>query len=60
MMSRNSQGSIVAFVLGLLFSGIGTIIMVLREVWQSETNEFEEEQVSVDVRQMYKEIITPV
>ena len=32
---RNITGCIVAFALGLLLSGIGTIIMVLREVWQS-------------------------
>ena len=44
---RDIQGSIVAFVLGLLLSGIGTIIMVLREVWQSETYDFELEKDDV-------------
>ena len=44
---RDIQGSIVAFVLGLLLSGIGTIIMVLREVWQAETYDFELEKDDV-------------
>lgn len=44
---RDIQGSIVAFFLGLLLSGLGTIIMVLREVWQSETYDFELEKDDV-------------
>lgn len=44
---RDIQGSIVAFILGLLLSGIGTIIMVLREVWQAETYDFELEKDDV-------------
>ena len=44
---RDIQGNIVAFVLGLLLSGIGTIIMVLREVWQAETYDFELEKDDV-------------
>ena len=44
---RNRLGNIVAFILGLLLSGIGTIIMVLREVWQAETYDFELEKDDV-------------
>ena len=44
---RDIQGSIVAFCLGVLLSGLGTIIMVLREVWQSETYDFELEKDDV-------------
>ena len=45
--NRNIKGNIVAFCLGLLLSGIGTIIMVLREVWQAETYDFELEKDDV-------------
>lgn len=35
MKKRNIIGTCVAFVLGLLFNGLGTVEMVLRELWQS-------------------------
>ena len=38
---RNIYGTCVAFVLGLLFNGLGTVTMVLRELWQSRKYGFD-------------------
>lgn len=35
MNRRDKIGLAVAFLLGLLFNGLSTIVMVLRECWQS-------------------------
>lgn len=47
MSRRDKIGTAVAFVLGLLLGGIGTIIMVLRECWQSYRHGFEIETADV-------------
>ena len=44
---RNKLGIAVACLMGLFLGGLGTIIMVLREVWQSETYDFELEKDDV-------------
>lgn len=36
MNRRDKIGLVVAFLLGVLFNGIGTIIMVCRELYQSK------------------------
>ena len=41
MKKRNIIGTCVAFVLGLLFNGLGTVAMVLRELWQSRKYGFD-------------------
>ena len=33
---RNKVGMVLAFVLGVLFSGLGMMVMALREQWQSK------------------------
>ena len=38
---RNIQGTIVAFILGLLLGGLGIAVMVFREVWQWRTYDFD-------------------
>lgn len=40
MNKRDKIGLAVAFLLGLLFNSIGTIVMVLRECWQSRRHGF--------------------
>lgn len=40
---RNIQGTIVAFILGLLFGGLGTITMVARELMQAYKYDFDVE-----------------
>lgn len=40
---RNIQGTIVAFVLGLLLGGLGTITMVARELIQAYKYDFDVE-----------------
>lgn len=40
---RNIQGTIVAFVLGLLLGGLGTITMVARELMQAYKYDFDVE-----------------
>lgn len=47
MNRRDKTGTAVAFALGLLLGGIGTIIMVLRELWQSKKHGFEIETADV-------------
>ena len=47
MNMRDKTGTAVAFVLGLLLNGLGTIIMVLRECWQSYRHGFEIETADV-------------
>ena len=44
---RNKLGIAVACLMGLLFGGLGTIIMVLRECWQSHKGGFEIEKDDV-------------
>lgn len=38
---RNIQGTVVAFVLGLLLGGLGTITMVARELMQAYKYDFD-------------------
>ena len=38
---RNIQGTIVAFILGLLLGGLGTITMVARELMQAYKYDFD-------------------
>ena len=40
---RNIQGTIVAFILGLLLGGLGTITMVARELMQAYKYDFDVE-----------------
>lgn len=40
---RNIQGTIVAFILGLLLGGLGTIVMVARELMQAYKYDFDVE-----------------
>lgn len=40
MNRRDKIGLAVAFLLGVLLGGIGTITMVLRECWQSRRHDF--------------------
>ena len=47
MNRRDKIGLAVAFLLGLLFNGLGTITMVLRECWQSYKWGFEIETADV-------------
>jgi len=47
MNRRDKIGLAVAFLLGLLFNGLGTITMVLRECWQSYKGGFEIETADV-------------
>lgn len=47
MNRRDKLGLAVAFLLGLLFNGLGTIVMVLRECWQSYKGGFEIETADV-------------
>lgn len=47
MTRRNIIGLAVSFLAGLLLGGIGTIIMVLRECWQSYRHGFEIETADV-------------
>lgn len=37
---RNKVGMVLAFVLGVLFSGLGMMVMALREQWQSKRGGF--------------------
>lgn len=47
MNRRDKIGLAVAFLLGVLFNGLGTITMVLRECWQSYRHGFEIETADV-------------
>lgn len=47
MNRRDKTGLAVAFLLGVLFNSIGTIVMVLRECWQSYKYHFEIETADV-------------
>ena len=47
MNRRDKIGLAVAFLLGLLFNGLGTITMVLRECWQSYKVGFDIETADV-------------
>jgi len=38
---RNKVGMVLAFVLGVLFSGLGMMVMALREQWQSKKGGFQ-------------------
>lgn len=40
MNRRDKIGLAVAFLLGVLLGGLGTIVMVLRECWQSRRHGF--------------------
>lgn len=40
MNKRDKIGLAVAFLLGVLLGGLGTITMVLRECWQSRRHDF--------------------
>lgn len=40
---RNIQGTIVAFILGLLLGGLGTITMIARELMQAYKYDFDVE-----------------
>lgn len=40
---RNIQGTIVAFILGLILGGLGTITMVARELMQAYKYDFDVE-----------------
>ena len=47
MNRRDKIGLAVAFLLGVLFNGLGTIAMVLRECWQSYKGGFDIETADV-------------
>lgn len=47
MNRRDKIGLAVAFLLGVLLGGLGTITMVLRECWQSYKEGFEIETADV-------------
>ena len=47
MNRRDRLGLAVAFLLGVLLGGLGTIVMVLRECWQAYKYHFEIETADV-------------